>query len=130
MFPRDRLLTWHISQRAVAIWQRKTQLDWLGALIAYGQLNQQSSHGHLQIQAILQHLGFSHGSLGGEIDGHQAFELLTETVSSRAGTLLSVPPGNLQPMQVLVDFYHLIMQPAPKKAEETRSGKPMWGNVV
>ena len=34
---------------------------------------------------------------------------------------MAVPPDYLQPMQILVDFYHLIMQPALKKAEETGS---------
>lgn len=114
-------LTWHVGQGAIAVGQREGQLYGLGALIAYGQLNKENGHGHLQVEAVLQHLRLSHGSLGREIDGHKSLKLLTQAVSCGARALLSISPGDLQPVQILVDFYHLIMQPASKKAEEIGS---------
>lgn len=99
-------------------------------MVSYRQLHHKNCHGHLQVQAVLQHLWLCHRCLCGEIDGHQAFKLLPEAVSSRARTLLSFSPCYLQAVKALVYLYHLVMQPRKKKKkgeEDTRQDANKFG---
>lgn len=115
---RTRGFTWHVGQCTVLhLRQREGQLQWLRPMVPHSQLHQQHCHGHLQVQAVLQHLRFCHRRLGGEIDGHQALKLLPEAVSSGAGALLSFSPCHLQAVKALVYLYHLVVQPAQERRQ-------------
>lgn len=122
-------VTWNIGQRtALHLWKRKPQIYKLGSLVSNRQLDQEDSHGCLQVEAVLQHLWLSHGCFGGQIDSHEALKLVPKIVRCGAGALLGFPPCHLQPVKALVYFDHLVMQPgqtisiAYVKSEERQGG--------
>lgn len=106
-------VTWDVGQGTLLhFWQGECQVHKLCALVPHGQLDQEDRRGHLQVEAVLQHLRLTHRGFGGEIDGHEALKLLPKAVCGGAGALLSLSPGHLQPVEALVDFDQLVVQPA------------------
>lgn len=79
------------------------------------QLNQQSGARGLQVQAVLQHGGFGGGGLGGQINGHETLKLLPQLLRHGPPGELRLTPRPLQPVQRLVHFHHLIVQPEHSK---------------